>query len=286
MLDGVDRVLLRVPTLAAGVRYYGEVLGLRLLRREGHAAAFALGEAELVLHDSPDLPAMEVSFKASGLRRAHGEREKLKLTFKSPPRPTGRGLRASVRDAFGHVWHLVERTPGAAGSDAPGASDDRAGPAPAGGSPAVPVGMPAGLFGGSDVVEEQVKPKPELLVRLYQTAGRTADDLPYTHHFELIYDGYAAAFERPPERSVVWTHLLRLRKAGKLPPMGRSRSRPPRLAAEEREVVRTLLGPAMGRRDRLPYTPELEALRDAFERRTKRRLSPHQFWRVIATLAK
>lgn len=269
MLERVDRVLLRVPTLAAGVSYYGQTLGLRLLRRERHAAAFALGEAELVVHDSPDLPAMEVSFRVRELSRLYEQRQRLGLKFATPPRRGTRGLRACVRDAFGHVLQLVE-------------VDEARADAAEHGSPTGD-GFAERLFGAT---ASQPQPRSDLLTALYAKAGRTADDLPYTHHFEMIYDGYSAAFERPPSRAEVWRHLLRLRKAGKLPPMGRSRSRPPTLTPEQRQVLRELLGQALGRRDRLPYTPELETLRETYTRRCGQILSPHQFWRVVATLAK
>lgn len=269
MLQGVDRVLLRVPSLVAGVGYYRDVLGMRLLREDARAAVFELGEAELVLHASEDLPAMGVYFRAEKLGELYQLRDDLRLRFVAPPRTTSRGMSATVRDPFGNVLSLVEVQP-----ETPADGSD---PAESAG------GVEPGLFGPIPVVPDV---KPELLIRLYTEAGRTADDLPYTHHFELIYDAYCAAFERPPDRAEVWTHLLRLRKAGKLPQLGKSHSQPPEVSEAQRQLLREMMGDAIGRRDRLPYTAELERLREAFEARTGERLSPHQFWRLVAVLAK
>ena len=52
MLRRIDRILLRVPGLQSAVKYYRDVLGLKLAREESNLASFRLndGETELVLH--------------------------------------------------------------------------------------------------------------------------------------------------------------------------------------------------------------------------------------------
>src|SRR2546427_487764 len=57
MLRNVDRILLRVPQLQSAVRYYQDVLGLKLLRQNPTIANFQLSDChtELVLHTAPDL---------------------------------------------------------------------------------------------------------------------------------------------------------------------------------------------------------------------------------------
>ena len=51
--------------------------------------------------------------------------------------------------------------------------------------------------------------KKDLLIKLYQQIGRTADDLPYTPHFESLHGPYIAAQSEPkPSRAEVWRHLL------------------------------------------------------------------------------
>jgi hypothetical protein len=129
--------------------------------------------------------------------------------------------------------------------------------------------------------------KKDLLIKVYEQIGRTADDLPYTPHFETLYQGYAAAHGSPqPTRGEVWRHLLNLRKAARLPKLGPARSQPPEISSEERARLREMLGSDIGKRDRLPYTEQFDRLVDEFNRAQTRKLSPHLVWRLVATLAK
>ena len=117
--------------------------------------------------------------------------------------------------------------------------------------------------------------------------GRTADDLPYTPHFESLYASYAKHHgEPPPMRQEVWRHLLNLRKAGKLPKMGDAKSRPPAVTDESRQLLRDMLGKDIGKRDRLPYTERFDQIVNDFNATHRRRISPHLVWRLVATLAK
>src|SRR3954453_1039551 len=124
--------------------------------------------------------------------------------------------------------HLLDRSaPGGSSKDS---GDDHV-------EDAKPAG---GLFAG---VEHRVAAKKDALIKLYQKLGRTADDLPYTPHFESLYEPYAAHYTDPkPSRAEVWRHLLNLRKAGKLPKLGEARSKPPDVSPEDRELLRKLLG--------------------------------------------
>src|SRR5690606_21075293 len=137
--------------------------------------------------------------------------------------------------------------------------------------------------------------KPDLLAALYEKAGRTADDLPYTPQFEQVFAAYAASFSEPqPDRAETWRHLLNLRKKGALPKLGAARSRPP--AADEatvallKGVLEKEFGGRIGRRDRLPYSPEFDRISEAFNRARAASgdppLAPHQLWRPVALLAK
>lgn len=268
MLRGIDRILLRVPQLGAAVRYYREVLGLKVLREDARLAALQLpdGATQVVLHVDPDLPAEAVYFLVEDVRALHRRRAELKLTFVSAPARVARGYMAVVKDPFGTVLHLLDRS-----AEASAAVED------------AKVGGPM-LFAG---VEPQVAPKRELLIRLYQQIGRTADDLPYTPHFEQLYEPYAQSHGDPrPTRAEVWRHLLNLRKGRKLPKLGEARSKPPALPREARDRLRSILGTDIGRRDRLPYTPRFDELVDAFNKTIERPLSPHLVWRAVATLAK
>lgn len=270
MITGIDRVLVRVPSLAAAVAYYRDTLGLHLIRQELHIAAFQLGHCELVLHDNPDLPTQAVYYKVDDLAAMYEGRENLKLKFSTPPRPTTRGHTATVKDPFGNVLLLLDRT----GVTAAHPSSPVETAAPAGDS----------LFAG---VQPKLAPQRDVLIEIYAKLGRTADDLPYTHHFESVYDAYAARFPTTkPTREETWRHLLNVRKAGKLPKLGEARSMPPDITPEQRSLLADLLGEERGKRDRLPYTPKFDALVEAFNRRTRLNFTPHQMWRLVATLAK
>lgn len=269
MLRRIDRVLLRVPNLPAAVRYYQEVLGLRLVREDKRLASLTLpeGGTEVVLHTDPDLPAEAVYYLVDDVRDLFERRAELKLQFVQSPSPGARGHRAAIKDPFGNVMLIVDRT----GDRAAGSAIEDAKP-------------PGALFAG---VEEKVAVRKDELIRTYEQIGRTADDLPYTPDFEKLYLVYAAQHrDAKPQRQEVWRHLLNLRKSGKLPKLGEARSRPPAIEEEHRTLLRSLLGEDIGKRDRLPYTDRFDRLVDEFNRTQARPLSPHLVWRLVATLAK
>jgi catechol 2,3-dioxygenase-like lactoylglutathione lyase family enzyme len=270
MLKKIDRILLRVPQLESAVRYYKDVLGLKLLKQSATIAslAFASSETELVLHTDADLPAEGVYYLVDDVRELYRRRDELKLKFSAPPAPASKGFRATVKDPFGNVLLLL----------------DRSADSSAGGNVIEDAKAPGALFAG---VESRVPVKRDALVRAYEAVGRTADDLPYTPQFEAMYKSYAAGMGEPvPTRGEVWRHLLNLRKAGKLPKLGEAKSRPPKVDPEDQERLRELLGADIGKRDRLPYTERFDKLVNEFNRTQPRRLSPHLVWRIVAKLAK
>jgi catechol 2,3-dioxygenase-like lactoylglutathione lyase family enzyme len=270
MLKSVDRILLRVPQLDSAVKYYRDVLGMKVLKQDARLANLKLadGDTEFVLHVDPDLPAEAIYYLVNDVRDLYQRRAALKLTFVSAPTAVSRGYRATVKDPFGNVLLLIDRT-----LERSGTSQIEDAKAPATGN----------LFAG---VEQRTAVKKDELIKAYEKIGRTADDLPYTPHFETLYSRYAAAHDPPPTRQEVWRHLLNLRKAGKLPKMGEARSRPPEVTPEARAQLREMLGDDIGKRDRLPYTERFDELVDEFNKTQGRPLSPHLVWRLVATLAK
>lgn len=272
--------MLRVPNVGAATRYYADVLGLTVAREGTGFATLRLGDGrEVLLHDGEDLPEEAVFLLVDDVRDVYRRREELRLKFPAAPTRVGRGYKATVKDPFGTVLLLIDRsldeTPGAGAS-----------------SVAETATTPHALFPG---VVAKLSPKRELLASLYEKAGRTADDLPYTPQFESIYSAYAAAFPEPqPDRAETWRHLLLLRKRGELPKLGAARSAPPKTDAETAALVTRLfeevIGRTIGRRDRLPYSPQFDALTERFNaERVKARhppLAPHQLWRLVASLAK
>jgi catechol 2,3-dioxygenase-like lactoylglutathione lyase family enzyme len=270
VLKKVDRILLRVESLEPAVRYYRDVLQLELVKQDARVASFRLGDdsTELVVHCDRDLPDQALYYLVDNVKEIYARRDELRLKFSGPPQPVVRGFRATARDPFGNVLLLLDRSAEGAGGDT--VEDAKA----AGGM----------LFGG---VEAKVAPRRDELIRLYEQTGRTADDLPYTPHFETLYRDYAAQCGDPkPTRGEVWRHLLNLRKGGKLPKLGAARSMPPEVPEEDRARLRSMLGEDIGRRDRLPYTKRFDRLVDEFNEGLDRRLSPHLVWRLVATLAK
>jgi len=274
VLQRVDRILLRVPQLDGAVKYYRDVLGLPLVRQSGNIASFHLGaqhETELVLHADPDLPDQATYFLVNDVRDLYRRRNELKLKFTSPPAPVSRGYRATVKDPFDNVLLLLDRsaeTPSSA--QRPDVIED-----------AKP---PGALFAG---VEQRAPVKRDALIKAYEAVGRTADDLPYTPQFETLCRMYVAAMGDPkPTRREVWRHLLNLRKAGNLPKLGEAKSRPPKIDPEDEQHLRDLLGPDIGKRDRLPYSERFDKIVNEFNEERTRKLSPHLVWRIVAKLAK
>jgi catechol 2,3-dioxygenase-like lactoylglutathione lyase family enzyme len=270
MLRKIDRVILRVSGLESAVRYYRDVLGLTLLKSDSRLASFKLADndAELILHDDPDLPADAVYYRVDDVRDLYERRDELKLKFASPPAPVAHGYRATVRDPFGTVLLLLDRSAEASGTAA--VEDGKS---------------PGALFAG---VEQRAPLKREELVKVYERIARTADDLPYTPHFETLYSSYLESYDEPrPTRAEVWRHLLTLRKKkGGLPKFGEARSQPPAIEPRDKARLRAMLGEDIGKRDRLPYTKRFDDLVDEFNRTQTRPLSPHLVWRLVATLAK
>src|SRR5204862_6874360 len=114
--------MIRVPNVAAAVKFYCDVMGMKLVKEQKGAAAlrFAQGEGEMVLHDDPDLPAGEIYFLVDDVRALFEKRVALKLNFVQPPKAAGRGYGAAIRDPYGNVMSIVDRTSGGGGALADG----------------------------------------------------------------------------------------------------------------------------------------------------------------------
>ncbi len=129
----------------------------------------------------------------------------------------------------------------------------------------------------------------DLLISVYLKQGRTLDDLPYTEQFEALYDAMYGALDDGPPRGVVFRRLHNLRKAGKLPRLGRAAGSPPRIdAAHEALLIRVVEdehGP-ISTRDQLPYTDTFDRICARFNTEAGLSLSHHDLWRILAKLAK
>ena len=133
----------------------------------------------------------------------------------------------------------------------------------------------------------------ELLISVYQKQGRTLDDLPYTDAFETLYaamyGGNEVEQQDAPSRAWVIHRLQNLRKAGRLPRLGRAQSERPRITMEQETLlageVERQVG-ALSKRDQLLYTAGFEELCTRFNNEAGLELSRHDVWRLVAKLAK
>ena len=141
-----------------------------------------------------------------------------------------------------------------------------------------------GLFGDGGSPGEL----DQRLGEAYAEIGRTLDDLPYTREFDRLFET-VREIRGAMDRRDLFHRLHNLRKAGKLPRVGRSGSKAqavtPEREAELRELVIELAG-SLGQRDRLPYTPEFDRLVSEFNNAGALSLEPYDVWRLVAKLAK
>jgi hypothetical protein len=124
------------------------------------------------------------------------------------------------------------------------------------------------------------------LIDAYVRVGRTLDDLAYTDEFERVYEALPPS---RPDRAGVMRRLQNLRKANKLPRLGRAVSAAVKVTDEEERTLADLLIAAcgtIGQRDPLLYDARFDNIVSAFNARTGRQLTPHDAWRLVAKIAK
>ncbi|MCE7973551.1 MAG: hypothetical protein DYG92_04385 [Leptolyngbya sp. PLA1] len=125
------------------------------------------------------------------------------------------------------------------------------------------------------------------LVAAYVEVGRTLDDLPYTDEFETLVALLGG--ENAVVRREVLHRLHNLRKAHKLPRLGRAAGSSIKVTADEESILVGLVteqAGTLGQRDQLLYDPRFDTVTERFNARTGRSLSRHDVWRLIAKLAK
>lgn len=128
------------------------------------------------------------------------------------------------------------------------------------------------------------------VIDAYVEQGRTLDDLPYTIEFESIYAVLTGDAKTPAvSRAAMFHRLHNLRKAGRLPRLGRAKSSITKIDPEQEQHLTHLVETAVGslsKRDQLPYTDAFTELVTRFNDQAGLNLEPHQIWRIIAKLAK
>ena len=134
------------------------------------------------------------------------------------------------------------------------------------------------------------------LVAAYIEAGRTLDDLPYTPEFDSIFESLGGE-AGTRTRWEVLHRLQNLRKANKLPKLGRAATPPVKVTPDEELTLSLFVqraldadgkagGAALGQRDQLLYDPRFADIVTRFNAHTGRNLTPHDVWRLVAKIAK
>lgn len=143
------------------------------------------------------------------------------------------------------------------------------------------------LFGGTPDAAAY-SAADQRLVDAYTQARRTLDDLPYTPEFERVYDAAGGDLAWGSRREA-FHRLHNLRKARRLPTMGRGTSAALRVTDDESHRLIALVVAevgTLGQRDQLLYDKRFDRIVVAFNSATGRNLSPHDAWRLVAKLAK
>jgi len=145
----------------------------------------------------------------------------------------------------------------------------------------------SGLF-GSDAPTQTLDQQDQLLIQAYVAAGRTLDDLPYTDEFEMLFRSVGGE-QSGRNRRAVLHRLHNLRKASKLPKLGKAGEPPPHILPEDESLLASLVAEqvgTLGQRDQLPYDPRFDELVQVFAARSGRTLTQRDLWRVVAKVAK
>jgi predicted enzyme related to lactoylglutathione lyase len=115
MLRKIDCVMLRVDDLSAARQFYQQTLGLEPLWSDDHAVALAMpeSEAEIVLHDDPDLPRdCNVHYLVDDVAEAVAELAAHGCQVIVAPFEVRIGKCAILTDPFGNSLNLIDMSKG------------------------------------------------------------------------------------------------------------------------------------------------------------------------------
>ncbi|MCC6428038.1 MAG: acetylxylan esterase [Phycisphaerales bacterium] len=222
-----------------------------------------------------------------GIRNArrHAIFDRAVDAFLDPSRPAHEGI-----GPFMDVLETGDRAPDDPARGEPGArrTQEAAQPSLFGGGakPEAPAADPIAPSAGA--TEDGQLSLERILCQAYKLAGRTLDDLPYTPQFEEIMAAARGNFPDLSDREA-FHKLHNIRKAGRLPRLGRSPGTKPAVPPDDERLLTELIQSTVGttgQRDQLPYTPAFDRMVWEFNQRTGRSLAPHELWRLVATLSK
>jgi hypothetical protein len=132
-----------------------------------------------------------------------------------------------------------------------------------------------------------LSPDDQYLVDLYISQDRAVDALPYTDDFERLFVDFSKRFSRT-KHDVVQS-LFNLRKAGRLPRLGRSALTAIDISEEDVAILEELVIDKVGswgQRDRLVYSSAFDELAAEFNRSQRVPLTDSEIWRLIARVTK
>ncbi|MBN2577956.1 MAG: hypothetical protein JXB10_03115 [Pirellulales bacterium] len=114
------------------------------------------------------------------------------------------------------------------------------------------------------------------------------DALPYTDEFKELKQQYFETTQRELDNSEFWRLISNVAKEGGIGKKGPRRPRitSPKLTIPQQLEILRLFPDGIGGRDRLPYTKEFDDVHKRFNKRTGLKLTPHDFWLSVSSVAK
>ncbi|HTR60713.1 MAG TPA: VOC family protein [Candidatus Binataceae bacterium] len=115
ILRKIDCVMIKVDDLEAAARFYEETLGLAPRWSTTHSVALGMpeSEAEIVLHDDPQIPReCGVHYLVDNVKEAVAKLSVQGCEIVVPPFEVQIGLCAVARDPFGNLLNLIDMSKG------------------------------------------------------------------------------------------------------------------------------------------------------------------------------
>lgn len=126
------------------------------------------------------------------------------------------------------------------------------------------------------------------IIKLLDECSLPRDALPYSDEFARMKTRFEKRGGRQVTDSEFWRMLSSIGKGGGLAKKTGKKRAPgtPRLTEEQQLEILRLFPDGIGDRDHLPYTAQFDELHRRFGKLTGRRLTKHEFWRVVSRVAK